>query len=357
MKIKRFPASSVAVMLVMSALLLSGVSAHAANARIPGEFLGVVLGKADVDDAEASLRTQGWKPEVEAGEEEDDNKLYMFIYNADKTINYWGANWNSAMYVTDKENTHVITAVSLITSYMTYGKASAVFKPIAGMLRKQYKKSIVKNENNRIMVRQGNGFMTLSLKESSSDAGSWFVILIISNSPDNSAPQTSGRKPSQTTSSETSSVIFGSAIPRKVLGVALGDTKRSEAMRILRKKGYSPELKGSENKYISVKTLNHGITLWGHKVSLLSFYFNDPKKQTCNKIYFGILFSDGSEAREFIHTAKDDLTSKYPGCTIIDESNKLVLQQNGYYLRVEREYVEDSDAWVGLMVISTTPID
>lgn len=357
MKITRQPL--IGTFIIVAALLLCGATAHAKNERIPSEFFGVTLGTSNFDDAATSLEAQGWEIDVEDGDENDeDNKnFYLFIFGSDKPLNYFDESWASAMFVADDRESLIIEDVSLISSYMTLTQATRFFTSLTPQLRKQYKGYITRDDSQQLLVRQGGNFMAVSLDENENRPGSWYVTLIVSISDPTpliyQGQPTTGR--TTTTTSGTSSVLSGATLPHSLLGVEIGKTKRSNALKILKKQGLTPEVKDSE-QYISVSPEDN-LTIAGYKVSLVNIYFDNPKTKVCSSIYSGIVFDDGSEARAFIRATADDLMARYPGCTLVDEQNKVVLRQNGYYLLVERQYLEDAGSWIAIIVFSDSMPD
>lgn len=357
--------------LVVAIILLSAASVRSANAVFPKDFLGVALGSADIDEAASLLESKGWVPDVDAGDEADDKKLYLFIFGEDKPIRYWNVSWGSAMYVTTDARPHVIEDVFLMTSLTTRKQALSIYRELAGMIRSDYKRYIVNDEDDNIRMRSDDRYVNVSLRESSSKKDSWFISLIIHGAADNTAntqsggtsskkqSSNSGSRPASkgnSTSSGTTYVSTSGTIPHSILGVEIGTTRINDAMKILQKKGYSPEIREKQERYITLKTSDTQLKVLGKDVMMVNIFFSEPKKQTCTDIYCAILFDNGSEAREFIQSARKDLTAKYGNSIIVDEQNKLVFSQDGYYMKVERSYLQDSDAWIAWVVFSNSPL-
>lgn len=346
---------------IIVALLLCCAPAFAKNERIPTVFFGVTLGVTNFDDGAALLESQGWEADVEDGDEddEDDHNLYIFISGADKAISYRNINWYSAMFVTGDRKSMVIEDISFMTTYISESQATRIFGTLARQFRKEYKNYISKDSSEQLVIRQGDNYIGLSLRNKSNGTDSWYVILIVHIKAGNAFTETAAPPVAQpvTATSGSSSSVFGSTLPHSLLGVEIGKTKLSGAMKVLKKKGFSPELDESGKQHITVRTSDKDVTIFGHKITLANFYFNNPLTKACTGIYCAILFESGSDARDFIRATKEELVAKYPGCTSVDEQNYLLLQQDGYYLSVEREYLEETGTWIGVVAFSNTPPD
>lgn len=350
---KRYKFMWFRTLMPLLAVLLYLTSVKAETHVVPRDFLGVELGSADIDAAANALEALGWKPDVDTGDD-DDPCLYLFIFGSDKPIRYWNTNWETAMYVTNKENTHIIDGVFLMSSYMTRKEANTLYGKLSTQFRKKYNKSITTDNKDQIMVKEGARFIRVALRESSSNDGKWYVSLWIHGEKGSSPAPTANRKPTSTTTSTSTSTTSGNTLPHSFLGITVGSTKISEAMNILKKKGYSPELKDNKETYISLVPKDDNLKILGQPVLIINFFFSEPKKKTCTDIFCGLVFETGSEAREFIRSARSELIAKYPDNLLVDEQNKLVFKQNGYYMKVERAYLEDSDTWISWVVFANS---